>query len=96
MGLGCIYNKVALLSPRMEVALRKLYWYNINRLGKFNPNNKTKKIEMIVMINRALKRTHDNLECDLPTSNPFNNVSKNYWGYQHLLEAVSTHTCWYY
>jgi len=37
--IGTLYNKIALLSPRIEVTLRKLYWKNIKCLKKFNPNS---------------------------------------------------------
>lgn len=33
-----IYNKIALLNPRIEVKLRQLYWHNSSQLGKYNPN----------------------------------------------------------
>lgn len=33
-----IYNRLALLSPRIEVLLRQIYWYNYNLLSKCNPN----------------------------------------------------------
>lgn len=36
--LNSIYNKLALLSPYFEVTLRKLYWANVRRLKKLNPN----------------------------------------------------------
>jgi aminoglycoside 3-N-acetyltransferase len=32
-----LYNKIALLSPYVEVKLRKLYWNNINRLNRYSP-----------------------------------------------------------
>lgn len=39
MGLvSNIYNRLALLSPRIEVKLRQLYWHNSKKLGKYNPN----------------------------------------------------------
>lgn len=38
MELGRIYRKVALTSPKVEVILRKLYWHNVKRLSRFNPN----------------------------------------------------------
>lgn len=38
MNLAVLYNKVALLSPRCEVMLRKIYWKNVKRLGKYNPH----------------------------------------------------------
>ena len=38
MSISSIYNRVAMLSPRIEVMLRKLYWKNVKRLGKFNPH----------------------------------------------------------
>ena len=37
MSLGEIYTRIALLSPRVEVLLRKLYWYNVKWLKRFNP-----------------------------------------------------------
>lgn len=40
--LGNLYNRIALTSPRMEVMLRKLYWNNVDRLGKFNPHRVSK------------------------------------------------------
>lgn len=36
--LSGLYNKLALISPRVEVLLRKVYWKNINLLCKFNPH----------------------------------------------------------
>lgn len=45
MGLiGNIYNRIALTSPRVEVMLRRLYWNNVDRLGKFNPHRVTKPV----------------------------------------------------
>lgn len=42
MGISKIYNRIALISPYVEVMMRKLYWRNVKLLGKFNPNkNKT-------------------------------------------------------
>lgn len=39
MGLvGRLYNRLALLSPHIEVKLRQLYWKNNNKLEKYNPN----------------------------------------------------------
>lgn len=42
MGLGKIYDKIALSSPRMEVALRKLYWSNYKLLSRFKPESSLK------------------------------------------------------
>lgn len=42
MGLSSIYNRIALISPYCEIALRHLYWKNVKWLGKFNPNKPTK------------------------------------------------------
>lgn len=40
MGLiSNIYTHIALLSPKVEVKLRQLYWKNIHLLGRYNPNN---------------------------------------------------------
>lgn len=45
MGIvSSIYKRIALLSPRIEVKLRQLYWKNSNRLGKYNPNKGRTKI----------------------------------------------------
>lgn len=38
MGLRNIYNRIALLSPRIEVMLRKLYWKNVKHLKQFRPS----------------------------------------------------------
>lgn len=40
-----IYNSIALLSPKIEVRLRHLYWHNSQRLGGLNPN-KSKATEL--------------------------------------------------
>lgn len=37
-----IYNFLARLSPYVEVLLRNIYWKNIKRLGKYNPNKVVK------------------------------------------------------
>ena len=42
MGLSSIYNRIALISPYCEIALRHLYWKNVKWLGKFNPNKPAK------------------------------------------------------
>lgn len=42
MGLSSIYNRIALISPYCEIALRHLYWKNVKWLGKFNPNKAPK------------------------------------------------------
>lgn len=42
MELKKIYNRLALISPHIEVMLRKLYWKNVNRLGRYNPNKTIK------------------------------------------------------
>lgn len=33
-----VYNSIALLSPKIEVKLRQLYWKNNSRLSQYNPN----------------------------------------------------------
>ena len=38
MSLFKIYSKIALLSPRIEVLLRQMYWYNHNLVSRYNPN----------------------------------------------------------
>ena len=42
MKLSALYNKLALTSPYVEVLLRHLYWTNVKRFEKFNPNKATK------------------------------------------------------
>lgn len=37
MRLVDLYSRIALLSPRIEVMLRKLYWMNVKHLKKYNP-----------------------------------------------------------
>ena len=41
-----LYECVALISPRVEVTLRKLYWRNADKLKKFNPNKVVTKKEL--------------------------------------------------
>lgn len=41
-----LYERVALISPRVEVTLRKLYWRNADKLKKFNPNKVVTKKEL--------------------------------------------------
>lgn len=36
--ISTIYNRIALLSPWIEVLLRKLYWNNVGHLSKFSAN----------------------------------------------------------
>lgn len=36
--LGKIYNSLALISPKVEVFLRQLYWNNVSKLKRFNPH----------------------------------------------------------
>lgn len=43
MSIGKLYENTALLSPRIEVLLRKLYWNNVHFLSKFSVN-KTNRI----------------------------------------------------
>lgn len=42
MGLESIYNKIASISPYMEVVLRKLYWNNYKLLNRFKPKSSIK------------------------------------------------------
>lgn len=39
--VSILYKKIALIHPRLEVRLRQLYWRNINKLNKYNPNRNT-------------------------------------------------------
>lgn len=36
-----LYNRIALLSPKLEVKLRQFYWKNNVRLARYNPNTHT-------------------------------------------------------
>lgn len=42
MSISEIYNKLALMSPRMEVVLRKIYWSNYKLLNRFKPKSSLK------------------------------------------------------
>lgn len=45
MSLSSIYNKIALISPYVEILLRRIYWSNVDKLKKYNPNKATSKVE---------------------------------------------------
>lgn len=47
MGLGSIYNRIALISPHIEVLLRKVYWKNQQKLNKFNPNKPKRNTDIV-------------------------------------------------
>ena len=51
MGLASLYNNVALLSPRIEVLLRQIYWKNTSRLKKVARGTHTKKHKTVVPVN---------------------------------------------
>lgn len=38
MGIGNLYNRIALMSPYFEIALRRFYWRNVDRFQKYNPH----------------------------------------------------------
>ena len=38
MNLGSLYNRIASVSPFFEITLRNIYWRNVTKLNKFNPN----------------------------------------------------------
>ncbi len=52
-----LYNTIAMLSPRMEVFLRKFYWKNVKYLGAYNPHKQreiplsNKKVEFEKIVN---------------------------------------------
>ena len=55
--VGTLYNRLALLSPRIEVRLRQVYWKNSSKLGQFNPNkgtatNNVEKVEFGEILNQ--------------------------------------------
>ena len=37
MNISDIYKKITLISPRIEVIMRRLYWNNVSRLKKYSP-----------------------------------------------------------
>lgn len=39
MSFGSLYTRIALISPYVEIALRQLYWRNVNCLEKFKPDS---------------------------------------------------------
>ena len=41
--IGKLYNRIALISPQIEVMMRKAYWNNQGRLKKYNPNKTSMK-----------------------------------------------------
>ena len=46
MGLSSLYNRIALISPHIEVKMRKFYWNNQRRFKKLNPNKAHKKVDV--------------------------------------------------
>lgn len=38
MNLSTLYQRVALISPYIEILLRQLYWRNVSIFGRYNPN----------------------------------------------------------
>lgn len=51
MGLGSIYHKLVLISPKVEVAIRRLYWDNVKTLRRFR---KSSSAEVCVDENRPI------------------------------------------
>lgn len=47
--VGKIYERFALISPRLEVMMRKLYWKNVKILKRFRPYNPPSKKEQLDM-----------------------------------------------
>lgn len=47
MRLGAIYKNLSLISPYVEVMLRKLYWKNVKWLGKYNPNDSENEVKFM-------------------------------------------------
>lgn len=50
--LGEIYNSLALISPKVEVLLRQLYWNNVSKLKRFNPH-RTKSYKSVEKVRRV-------------------------------------------
>lgn len=46
MSISKLYNSIASISPYLEVAMRQLYWKNVDRLGKYNPHKATKRSDV--------------------------------------------------
>ena len=38
MSLGSLYNRIASISPFFEITLRNIYWRNVGKLKRYNPN----------------------------------------------------------
>ena len=38
--IGSIYKRIVLISPWLEVCIRKIYWKNVKLFKRFNPYNK--------------------------------------------------------
>ena len=56
MGLSNIYNRIALISPRIEVKLRKLYWKNasIFKVAAKESHKKTKTVQKHIDFTRVV------------------------------------------
>lgn len=46
MSLGKLYNRIASISPYTEIALRQIYWQNVDHLKRLNPNKSSHKAKV--------------------------------------------------
>ena len=51
MSLGKLYERIASISPFFEIILRHIYWKNVGKLNKYNPNKASGKKEKKTYVN---------------------------------------------
>ncbi|GHV79562.1 hypothetical protein AGMMS49944_13530 [Spirochaetia bacterium] len=50
MSIESIYNKIACISPEIEVLLRQLYWNNIDTLSRLKPKSDSRKTKSVIPV----------------------------------------------
>jgi aminoglycoside 3-N-acetyltransferase len=50
MNINYIYNKIACISPNIEVLLRLIYWNNVNILSRFKPRFHSRQKEAVIPV----------------------------------------------
>ena len=58
--------------------------------GAFKPNAKLTRAEAAATINRLLGRNVEDVKVN---DSPFSDLKASHWGYEDLVEAITTHTC---
>ncbi len=62
--------------------------------GTFRPENKVKRVEAVLMINRMLERNVENeRDVIMKLTNPFKDLKETYHSYMDIIEASVTHEC---